>query len=85
MSIQVRDFVHVPGENDAEYIRLLKEHIEREHQLVIKAMASIHRTGHWSCDEYALYHCSECGCEATWDYNYCPMCGARMNGGKQDD
>ena len=38
------------------------------------------KTGKWSCDEYALYHCSECGCEATWDYDYCPNCGAKMLG-----
>ena len=42
------------------------------------------RTGEWSCDEYALYHCSECGCEATWDYDYCPNCGADMRGGEDE-
>jgi len=42
------------------------------------------RTGHWSCDENAIYHCSECGCETTWDYNFCPDCGAMMNGDEEE-
>ena len=45
----------------------------------IKSLPSAEpNTGHWSCDVNAIYHCSECGCETTWDYNFCPDCGACM-------
>lgn len=48
---------------------------------VIEDMPSAERPqGEWECDEYAIYHCSNCGCEATWDYNFCPNCGAKMKG-----
>ena len=47
----------------------------------VRAVPSADRPqGEWECDEYAIYHCSNCGCTATWDYNYCPNCGARMKG-----
>ena len=34
---------------------------------------------HWS-----TYICSECNGEAMCDYAYCPNCGAKMDGGKND-
>ena len=58
-----------------------------EHHKTCKTMKVLRRipsaepnTGHWSCDVNAIYHCSECGCETTWDYNFCPDCGADMRG-----
>ena len=39
MSIQVNEFRHIPGKNDAEYIKLLKEHLEAQKQLTFKAIA----------------------------------------------
>ena len=41
MSIQVNEFYHIPGKNDAEYIKLLKEHLEAQKQLIFKAIAKI--------------------------------------------
>lgn len=41
MSIQVHAFNHIPGVNDAEYIRLLKEHLEAQTRLTNKAIAKI--------------------------------------------
>lgn len=58
---------------DAEWFRIKVEKIP-----------SASKTGEWNCDENAIYHCSECGCVTTWDYNYCPDCGAMMNGGEEE-
>ena len=41
MSIQVNEFRHIPGKNDAEYIKLLKEALERQKQITSKAIAKI--------------------------------------------
>lgn len=41
MSIQVSEFQHIPGKNDAEYIKLLKESLERQKQITNKAIAKI--------------------------------------------
>lgn len=41
MSIQVSDFKHIPGENDAEYIKLLQEHINRQDTIIRKAIAKL--------------------------------------------
>lgn len=51
------------------------------------------RRGRWVSDEAdILFHCSECETQVStnWDYedlqwNYCPNCGAKMDGGKEDD
>lgn len=41
MSIQVSDFKHIPGENDAEYIKLLQEHVDRQNSIIRKAVAKL--------------------------------------------
>lgn len=53
MSIQVRDFKHIPGENDAEYIKLLQENIDRQDAIIRKAIAKLSRgcTGCIHCDQ----------------------------------
>lgn len=42
--------------------------------------------GAWSCtacgEEVTI--CS-CGKDKTWEFPYCPNCGAKMNGGADDD
>ena len=93
MSIKVRDFTYVPGENDGEYIRLLNEQIERQKKLLNKAMAKIRETepstGQWidySDDGYV--ECPFCHSATTCDGNkdelhFCFSCGARMNGGAE--
>ena len=50
------------------------------------------RHGRWISDEGdVLFHCSECETQisTSWDYddlqwNYCPDCGAKMDGGVDD-
>ena len=39
--ITVNEFKHIPGENDAEYIKLLKDALRREQQIVSKSIAKI--------------------------------------------
>ena len=41
MSIEVNEFYYKPGENDAEYIKLLKDALERQKQITSKAIAKI--------------------------------------------
>lgn len=41
MSIQVNEFRYVQGKNDAEYIKLLKEALDRQKKLTGKAIAKI--------------------------------------------
>ena len=67
MSIQVSDFKHIPGENDAEYIHLLKRQIDRQDAIIRKAVAKLKMgcTGcvyydqqqtALICHEYRRYH-----------------------------
>jgi hypothetical protein len=30
--------------------------------------------------EYMLYGCSNCDCRVDYEFNYCPNCGAKMEG-----
>ena len=39
--------------------------------------------GRWIDSGEALRHCSECGAY-YFQYNYCPNCGAKMDGGEED-
>lgn len=87
MSIQVKEFIHVPGENDAEYIRLLNEQIERQKKLLNKAMAKLKetepKTGRWTWDDRGYFYCDRCGKkpdDQTRTTDYCPNCGS-FNGG----
>lgn len=40
-SVTANDFKHIPGENDAEYIRLLEQHIEIDEEVIAKAIKRI--------------------------------------------
>ena len=51
MSIQVNDFEHISGENDAEYIKLLQEHINWQDIIIRKAIAKL-RMGCTGCVHY---------------------------------
>ena len=49
------------------------------------------RHGRWLQKKHKIfgnaydYVCSECGCDyALAEYNYCPNCGAKMDGGVDD-
>lgn len=51
MSIQVNDFKYIVGENDAEYIKLLQEHINRQDTIIRKAIAKL-KMGCTGCIHY---------------------------------
>lgn len=80
--ITVKEFKHIPGVNDAEYIRLLEEHRKIDRDIINKAVAKIKRlsaqqnrkTGKWiygedSCGQDG-WTCSECGFFVPWYYEY---------------
>lgn len=94
--ITVQDFKHIPGENDAEYIKLLEEHMEINKQIVNKAVSKVkelsakqQKKGKWiEFPNHNAYKCSECGrvIETTdgkrFVYKHFPFChcGAKMEG-----
>ena len=49
------------------------------------------RHGNWRTFQFpkrwngSTLRCSECNTGTTWRWNYCPNCGAKMNGGKDND
>lgn len=45
------------------------------------------RHGHWIYGEYDIPHCSECGHEIKPNCisAFCPNCGAKMDGGEEND
>lgn len=68
----------------------LEEAEKRIAELVTKCRqleSQLPKEGEWAEDEYGYIHCSKCGME--WDEpehpktNFCPSCGARMNGGQE--
>lgn len=65
MSIQVSNFKYVSGENDAEYIKLLQEHINRQNIIIRKAIAKL-KMGCTGCEHYNQQQtkliCHECKC-----------------------
>ena len=71
----------IKREDAIEVVKKWFEVIELNPDILIDSIISIPSAdrpqGEWECDEYAIYHCSNCGCTATWDYNYCPNCGSR--------
>ena len=40
-SLEVNDFKHIPGKNDAEYIKLLEKTIQMQRETIAKAVAKI--------------------------------------------
>ena len=72
--ITVKEFKHIPGVNDAEYIKKLEELHEIDKGIISKAVAKIkmlsaqpeRKTGRWiPCPQKVswlyVYKCSECG------------------------
>lgn len=51
MSIQVSDFKHNPGKNDEEFINLLLQHIDRQDEIIQKAVAKL-KMGCTGCIHY---------------------------------
>lgn len=71
---EIRSSYNCFDEDEEPYYRALSEAIE-----AVKA----ERKGHWN-NAYALteyrYRCSECFANHRARYDYCPSCGARMDG-----
>ena len=45
------------------------------------------RHGRWLCvdtDTEQFFLCNRCKKKEYWESNYCPNCGAKMDGGEQD-
>ena len=55
-------------------------------QIVIEALEQEPKRGHWleaKEEDPCWYRCSECGRLYDLDENYCPNCGARMEGNEE--
>lgn len=71
--ITVSAFKHIPGQNDAEYIKLLEQNIERQEKIISKFVSKIKElsdrdTAQWvEVHGYAtpggdpVWQCSKCG------------------------
>ena len=77
------------GEND-EYVRCLTEAIEKIKDVPSADVAPV-RHGRWieygEPDEWKRFQtwywkCSKCGAVGIEEWNYCPNCGAKMDGYK---
>jgi hypothetical protein len=80
--ITVEEFKHIPGVNDAEYIKLLKEQDEINKNIIRQAVAKIKRlsahkrndqTGEWIYGENEGqdgWFCGQCGFFVPWYYKY---------------
>lgn len=42
------------------------------------------KTGYWFDRGSLSCRCSNCGCKSTHEYDFCPICGADMRGGRDD-
>ena len=55
--IEVKEFKYIPGQNDAEYIKLLEEHSERWKQIANSAISKLKRM---SAERTEIVHCKDC-------------------------
>lgn len=55
--ITVKEFKHIPGKNDAEYIKLLEEHSERWKQIANSAISKLKRM---SAERPEIIRCKDC-------------------------
>ena len=67
-----------------------RELFGREKRDIIRLMemAESVKYGDWIEGDYMYFHCSECGFEFDEPENitpYCPNCGAKMDGGDEDE
>lgn len=58
--IEVKEFKHIPGKNDAEYIKLLEEHSERWKQIATDAVAKIKKLSAQLKEQPTQTNCEYC-------------------------
>ena len=58
--ITVKEFKHIPGVNDAEYIKLLKEHDEINKNIIRQAVAKIKSLSAQLREQPEIIHCKDC-------------------------
>lgn len=75
------------GKTMAMYEQIFRQRVEMAP--TIDAVPVVH--GEWHIDRTFMpfsTSCSECGCtlfeDGAWEWNYCPNCGAKMDGGKDN-
>ena len=74
---------------DWEVCNELKDIIEEAEDLEIVYFEPV-RHGEWRTFNLpkkwngSTLRCSECNTGTTWRWNYCPNCGAKMDGGKEN-
>ena len=91
--ITVKEFKHIPGVNDAEYIRLLEEYRKIDRDIINKAVAKIKRLsaelkeqkksatvtiGRTRGETTMWYECDACGEPVDLKDNYCSNCGRKL-------
>ena len=68
--IEVKEFKYIPGQNDAEYIKLLEENSERWKQIANSAVAKLKRM---SAERPEIIRCHECKHNPIKEWFGCPM------------
>lgn len=58
--IEVKEFKHIPGVNDAEYIRLLEEHRKIDRDIINKAVAKIKSLSAELREQPEIIRCKDC-------------------------
>ena len=69
--ITVKEFKHIPGVNDAEYIKLLKEHDEINKNIIRQAVAEIKRLSAQMREQPEIIRCKDCKYTSGDDYCHC--------------
>ena len=81
--ITVKEFKHIPGVNDAEYIKKLEELHEIDKGIISKAVAKIKMLSaqlnhNAEVSKMGIVHCEDCehwdtSWETVYGLHYCPM------------
>lgn len=61
----------------------IDEHMREALGMAIEALSADRPTGEWIENHNGTFTCDQCGCKHSKS-NYCPNCGARMEGGEEE-
>jgi hypothetical protein len=93
--IDINKFPLLPSRLDGDMSEYERGYLDAQENMnllpTVDAVEVVH--GRWVSDKAdILFHCSECETQIStdWDYddliwNYCPNCGAKMDGGEDND